>query len=194
MVNPYRILLIIEYGHQPKYDLKLPIILLRDEARTSSLKEGEEPPALPTERPQTIRRSSTYSDKPIESSQEEFMDFVDHLLGSLGKAPMSASETLPSRLTVPRTPSPSPTKDRFRPLTSREAIDAVIRRGGIGGLTKAKVGVFEIGKNGVTVATLTLPRTTFKLGETIDGVLDLENGIIKCYQVRSTTDNLTGAG
>jgi hypothetical protein len=171
-------LLTIEHGRQPKYDLKSPVILLRDEAKTSSLKEGREPSHVPA--PGTVRRSSTYSDKPIESSQEEFMSFLDNLLGSLGQAPMSASDPF-FHLDVPRMPSPTPTNDRFKTVSCREAIDLVQKGLGLG--TKAKVGVFEIGKNGITVATLTLPKTTFKLGDTIDGVLDLEDGIIKCYQV-----------
>ena len=179
------ILLIVEYGRQPKYDLKFPIILLRDEGKTTSLKKGEEIPALPTEKPRNIRRSSTYSDKPIESSQEEFMTFVDKLLDSLGKTPLSATERFP-RLEIPRTPSPTPTptKERHRTLSCRDAIDVILQRGhwSVPG-TKSNVGVFEIGKNGGTVAILTLPRTTFKLGEIIDGVIDLQDGPTKCYQV-----------
>jgi hypothetical protein len=184
--SPNESLLILDHGRQPKYDLKFPIILLRDEAKTASLKENEEVvPSLPTEKPRTIRRSSTYSDKPIESSQEEFMAFVDQLLGSLGKNPLSATESMP-RLEIPGTPSPTPTKERHRTLSCRDAIDVVLQRGhGSAVGTKTKVGVFEIGKNGVTVATLTLPRTTFKLGEIVDGVIDLEDGLIKCYQVQA---------
>ena len=111
------------------------------------------------------------------------MSFVDQLLGSLGKAPMSATDPF-SRLT-PRTPSPTPTKERtFRSLSCREVIDVVVQSGlGNAQGMKAKAGIFEIGKNGIKLATLTLPRTAFKLGETIDGVLDLEDGDIKCYQV-----------
>src|SRR5271154_1915767 len=183
--SPNESLLILDHGRQPKFDLKFPIILLRDEAKTASLKENEEVvPSLPTEKPRTIRRSSTYSDKPIESSEEEFMAFVDQLLGSLGKNPLSATESMP-RLEIPGTPSPTPTKERYRTLSCRDAIDVVLQRGhGSAAGTKTKVGVFEIGKNGVTVATLTLPRTTFKLGEIVDGVIDLEDGLIKCYQVQ----------
>jgi RAB6A-GEF complex partner protein 2 len=181
--------LIVEYGRQPKYDLKSPIILLRDEAKTSSIKEGDAPPLPSTTKPKQIRRSSTYSDKPIESSQEEFMDFVDRLLASLGKVPLSATDTS-FRLDVPRTPSPNPTaRERtFRRLSCREAIDSIVQRGLRA--MPAKLGVFEIGKNGVTVATLTLSRTKFKLGETIEGVIDLEDGRIKCYQVSFTLKSL----
>jgi RAB6A-GEF complex partner protein 2 len=171
-------ILIIEYGSQPKYDLKSPIILLRDEAKTAVLKDAE----ILSEGPRsgTVRRSSTYSDKPIESSQDEFMSFLQELLGSLGKAVPSTSDTY--RLDVPRTPSPTPTKERFRTLSCREVIDVILQRGmGVG--SRTKVGVFEIGKDGVTVAKLTLPRTTFKLGETIEGVVNLENEGINCYHV-----------
>jgi hypothetical protein len=176
--------LTVEYGRQPAYNLKSPIILLRDQAKTSSVQEGEHPVAITPRKPRTVRRSSTYSDKPIESSREEFMDFVDHLLGSLGKAPLSATESFLNP-NIPRSPSPTPTRERYRRLSCREAIDVAIHNGidrGTGS-SKAKLGVFEIGKGGVTVATLTLPRTTFKLGDTIEGVLDLEDGAIKCYQV-----------
>jgi RAB6A-GEF complex partner protein 2 len=169
----------VEYGHQPRYNLKSPVILLRDQARTSSVTDTREPsPEKSTvPRPRTGRRSSTYSDKPIESSQEEFMKFVDKLLSSLGRVPMSATESS-LHLDVPRTPSPTPTRERTSKLTCREAIDVLLKK-------RSKVGVFEIGKNGVTVAKLTLPRTTYKLGETVEGVLDFSGGPIKCYQVVS---------
>lgn len=169
--------------------MKSPIILLRDEAKISFLKEGEASPLLPTTKPNQVRRSSTYSDKPIESSQEEFMDFVGHLLGSLGKVPLSATDTS-FRLDVPRTPSPNlTTKERtFRRLSCRDVIDVIVQRGLRA--MPGKVGVFEIGKNGITVATLILPRTMFKLGETIEGVINLEDGRIKCYQVSLTLNGL----
>src|SRR5271170_4560503 len=55
--SPNESLLILDHGRQPKYDLKFPIILLRDEAKTASLKEAEEVvPSLPTEKPRTISR------------------------------------------------------------------------------------------------------------------------------------------
>ena len=110
------------------------------------------------------------------------MDFVDHLLSSLGRAPMSASD--PYFLNIPRTPSPNPSRDSFKQLSCRNAIDIVIQKGFLSGTgSKAKAGVFEIGKNGVTLATLTLPRTIFKIGEMIDGVIDFVDGVINCYQV-----------
>jgi hypothetical protein len=159
------------------------MILLRDEAKTHSLADGEVPPNVSSTKPRfVIRRSSTYSDKPIESSQEEFMVFVDELLGSLGHTPLSATESS-SNLTV--LPNPTPTREYAFKLTCREAVDIIIQRG-IGTLpgSKAKIGVFEIGKNGIPVAKLTLPRTTFKLGETIEGIVNLEGGEkVQCYQV-----------
>jgi len=115
------------------------------------------------------------------------MAFVDELLGSLGNTPLSATEQT-SHLTVPPNSAPTPTRERAsKPLTCREAVDFILQRG-IGTLrrTKAKIGVFEIGKHGIPVAKLTLPRTTFKLGETIEGVIDLQGGdSVHCYQVRS---------
>jgi hypothetical protein len=102
----------------------------------------------------------------------------------LGKPPLSATEPFLSP-NGQRSPSPTPTKERFRRLSCREAIDIAIQHGTgrTTGMSKARLGVFEIGKGGATVATLMLPRTTFKLGDTIEGVIDLENGDIKCYQV-----------
>ena len=179
---------IIEHGRQPKYDLKSPVILLRDEAKTHSLAEGEVPPTVLSTKPRpAVRRSSTYSDKPIESSQEEFMAFVDDLLGSLGNVPLSATEPSSSNLTVPPNPSPTPTREQpFKPLTCREAVVSIVRKGARAlSNGKAKIGVFEIGKNGIPVAKLTLPRTIFKLGDTIEGIIDLvAGGNLQCYQVR----------
>jgi len=117
------------------------------------------------------------------------MDFVDRLLASLGKAPISASEPFLS-LATPRTPSPTPTKERFRPLSCRESVDFAIQKElRTGALGKRKAGIFEIGKNGLTLATLTLSRMTFKLGETIEGIIDIENGPIKCFQIRAALES-----
>jgi len=169
-----------EYGRQPKYNLKSPIILLRDQARTSTVKGSADTSpekSPPVQRPKSARRSSTYSDKPIESSREDFMDFVDKLLSSLGKMPISATDST-SNLNIPRTPSPTPTRETISKCTCREAIDVALKKG-------SKMGVFEIGKNGITVAKLTLPRAVYKLGETVEGILDFADGPIKCYQVTS---------
>jgi RAB6A-GEF complex partner protein 2 len=165
----------VEYGHQGIYNLKSPIIILRDQAKTSTL--TRDTTDIPRQR--SVRRSSTYSDKPIESSEEEFLQFVDKLLSSLGRPPPAADSHL--QISTPRSPCLTPTKERFRRLSCREAIDVALLRGTTG---KAKIGVFEIGKNGVNVVKLTLPRTTYKLGETVEGVLDFVNGPIRCYQVR----------
>jgi RAB6A-GEF complex partner protein 2 len=186
--SPYETILIVEKGRQPKYDLKSPVILLQDEAKTHSLADGEVPPSVLSTKPRpTIRRSSTYSDKPIESSQEEFMAFVDELLGSLGNVPLSATEPPASHLSVPPNPVPTPTREHpFKTSSCREALVSIVRKGAgaFSGGTKAKIGVYEIGKNGISVAKLTLPRTIFKLGETIEGIIDLEEGEnVQCYQV-----------
>jgi len=116
------------------------------------------------------------------------MDFVDRLLTSLGKAPISASEPYLS-LNTPRTPSPTPTKERFRPLSCRESIDFAIQKELRTGSIGKRKGIFEIGKNGVTLATLTLSRMAFKLGETIEGVIDIEEGPIKCFQIRAALES-----
>jgi len=115
------------------------------------------------------------------------MAFVDELLGSLGNTPLSATGQSP-HLTVLPNATPTPTREQaFKPMTCREAVDIILRRG-IGTLpgTKAKIGVFEIGKHGIPVAKLTLPRTTFKLGEIVEGIIDLGGGgNVHCYQVHS---------
>lgn len=111
------------------------------------------------------------------------MEFVDKLLNSLGKSSMSASDPF-ARLSVPRSPSPTPTRDRMRRLSCREAIDFAIQRGvGQHAGTKGKIGIFEIGKDGVTVAKLTLPRTTYKLGEVVEGIVEFDDSPMMCYQV-----------
>lgn len=174
-------LLTTELGHQPLYDLKKPIVLLQDEATTSALKLEEpltnsmHPHHLPTS-----RKLSTYSDKPIETSEEEFMDFVNGLLGSLHEDSTNLTGELPVHLTVPRSPSPS-ARTMTRPLTCRETVDFVVRRGGPG--SKSHNGIVEIAKSGSTIATLALERTAFKLGETIEGVIELDYKSVNCYQV-----------
>lgn len=117
------------------------------------------------------------------------MAFVDELLGSLGNVPLSATEPSALYLSVPPNPSLTPTREQpFKTPSCREALISIVRKGAgaLSGGTKAKIGVYEIGNNGIPVAKLTLPRTIFKLGETIEGIIDLEEGeYVQCYQVHS---------
>lgn len=55
--------------------------------------------------------------------------------------------------------------------------------------SRGKVNRFEVMRNGVFIATILLGRPSFRLGETIPVVVDLQNSDIRCYSLTAILEN-----
>lgn len=152
-----------------------PIVLLRDEAITACVDDQTSTPPSSVPMPKKAVKQ--------ESSLEDFLSYVDSLL-----APRDGSLT-PSSLGA-LSPSIPPLSKRFsladgQPMSAKDAVELAILRGPSGSPSDSHCSIFEIARNGRRVATLTLARPAYKLGETITAVIDFSGAKIPCYHVSS---------
>jgi len=170
---PFRVFPHVDaYGAFRTHDLLHPVILLRDEAKVVCVDENSAQTPPPQQAAKTMGSQ--------ESSLSDFMGYVDTLMGP--KAGMHLAS--PSSL---RKPLPTPMRGSMADeMSSRENIEMAMLRGGGGGgfiSPDARCAVFEIARNGYRVATLTLARPAYKLGDTITVVIDFAGAMIPCYHV-----------
>jgi hypothetical protein len=135
-------------GEILKHDLMSPHVYLRDLARTSTLGDGEVPAEV------------------VESSLPSLLSYVDTLF----KQRSSNSGLLSP--TTPLTPHTRRSSSWVaEPSTSREAIDLAVMRSNQPKQSKLSTR-FTIARSGRPVAIITLPRASYRLGETIHLVVD----------------------
>jgi RAB6A-GEF complex partner protein 2 len=145
-----------------------PYIILRDQARTSSLDAGTTLNGSSTKKPSMGKKD--------DSALDDFLEYVDKLLdrprqnSSMGL--LSPTDTIPGRLSVAE-----------EPQTMKEAIDLAILRSNLTGAANQSANRFEIARSGRRVAVIMLPRPSYRLGETISAVIDFTNADIPCYSI-----------
>lgn len=144
-----------------------PYIILRDQARTTTLD------------PATGGRSSNHARKGTVSKPDTFSDFleyVDNLLerprqnSSMGL--LSPTGTMPGRSPISEEPS-----------TMKESIDTAILRSNLTGAANQSANRFEIARSGRRVAVIMLARPAYRLGETMSAVIDFTDSHIPCYSI-----------
>ncbi|KAF2116953.1 Rgp1-domain-containing protein [Lophiotrema nucula] len=152
------------------HDLMSPYIIMRDQARTSSV--GSQTTVA---NGSSSRKASTAS-KVDEAEFADFLDYVDHLLdrprqnSSMGL--LSPTDTIPGRLSVAE-----------EPQNMKDAIDLAILRSNLTGVANQSANRFEIARSGRRVAVINLARPAYRLGETISAVIDFTNADIPCYSL-----------
>ena len=147
-----------------------PYIILRDQARTSSVDPGATGSSN-----SPIKKASTGPQ--LDSSEfNEFIDYVDNLLdrsrqnSSMGL--LSPTDTIPGRSLVAE-----------EPRNMKEAIDLAILHSNLTGAANQSANRFEIARSGRRVAVIMLARPAYRLGETMSAVIDFTNADIPCYSV-----------
>ncbi|KAF2432092.1 Rgp1-domain-containing protein [Tothia fuscella] len=163
-------------GETLGHDLMSPYILLRDMAKTTSLSSPNERPKKPPD-----------SDK----AAADFMQYVNVLLEqSQSQQSGLLSPTSPMSPVVPFTRRHSSVAEEPRSMS--EAIDlAILRSNHINNTTKGadakNTGLnnkFDIARSGRHVASLLLPRSLYKLGETINLIVSFKETDIPTYAVQ----------
>ncbi|KAF1997682.1 Rgp1-domain-containing protein, partial [Amniculicola lignicola CBS 123094] len=153
------------------HDLMSPYIILRDQARTTSVG-----PDSPTPNGSVTKKLSPAANAD-DPELTDFFDYVDNLLdrprqnSSIGL--LSPTDTIPGRLSLASE----------EPSSMKEAIDLAILRSNVTGAANQSANRFEIARSGRRVAVIMLPRPAFRLGETITTVVDFTNADIPCYSL-----------
>ena len=152
-----------------------PYIILRDQARTSSV-DANEANGSPQRKPATTTTQDT-------ADFSDFLEYVDNLLerprqnSSMGL--LSPTETIPGRTSsIPDDPP-----------TMKEAIDLAILRSNLTGATNQSANRFEIARSGRRVAVIMLARPAYRLGETMSAVIDFTNADIPCYSLHISLES-----
>ncbi|KAI9718228.1 MAG: hypothetical protein M1812_004218 [Candelaria pacifica] len=158
------------------HDLMSPYIILKDQARTSSVDVQLAMDGSNDRNNEMLHRSQ-------DSAAKDFLAYVDELLdkprqnSSLGL--LSPTATVSSRRKSGIFEEPS---------TAKEAIDLAILRSNMSTSTNRNANRFEIARNGRRVAVVMLTRPAYRLGETISAVVDFKDADIPCYSMHATLE------
>ncbi|KAF2130983.1 Rgp1-domain-containing protein [Dothidotthia symphoricarpi CBS 119687] len=149
------------------HDLMSPYIILRDQARTTTVDAATTP---------TMGKKGSITVKVDSTAFDDFRDYVDNLLdrprqnSSMGL--LSPTETVPGRSSFAEAPH-----------TMKEAIDTAILRSNLTGAANQSANRFEIARSGRRVAVIMLARPAYRLGETMSAVIDFTDSHIPCYSI-----------
>jgi RAB6A-GEF complex partner protein 2 len=157
-----------------------PIIRLRDTATTTCLDEETSSTSS------TSSKQLTQPQAPRKANEPTMNDFL-HYVGSL-MVPRTNTPLTGQSLGVPFVQAlPTPIRPSMsEEITSKDAIEATILRSGYS--QGGRGGLFEIARNGRRVASVTLSRPAYKLGETITAVINFNNAEIPCYHIHSSLE------
>ncbi|TKY84508.1 hypothetical protein EX895_006409 [Sporisorium graminicola] len=152
-------------GFRPFFDLMNPVILTKEEASVTLLGQGEKPLVNPSPRAnaQFERfRTRAASKRAPQIGRKDLLDYTKQLLFS-----QASSDGSPVALVPEIAVSVSSAFTETSSSTCRAAIEALAR-------TSSKV-TYDISKDGKVAAVLTLVRSRYRLGETITGVININN-------------------
>lgn len=149
------------------HDLMSPYIVLRDLAKTALISSPNSRPKKP----------------PDPKASKEFMEYINLLLDDQNQSQSGLLSPL----------SPAAGRGSMRrhssvaeePRSMKEAIDlAILRSNQRSTEGKSMSNKFDIARSGLLVATLHLPRPSYRLGETIHLVIDCREATIPTYAVQ----------
>ncbi|POS83236.1 hypothetical protein EPUL_006027 [Erysiphe pulchra] len=166
---PFRVLGSVDNsGKTLCHDLKSPYVILQDQACIKSLNENHRSHTELEKRPRLS-----------ESKLNMFISYTDKLLSKsqnqTGSYNLSPSDTFGSH-------SSSFVEE---PTTVKEVIDMAILRSNNATDSQKSPNRFEIARSGKKVAVIMLIRPAFRLGETINVVIDFTDAKIPCYAIHA---------
>ncbi|SPO32487.1 uncharacterized protein UTRI_04231 [Ustilago trichophora] len=155
-------------GFRPFFDLMNPVILTKEEASVTIVgEEGDDKAATDagmsapssSSRDQRRLRAKVSSKRTPQIQRKDLQDYTKQLLISKASGDESKSPVLPE-FGISTAPSQSSS-------TCKAAVEALAR-------SSSKVS-YDISKDGKVAAVLTLVRSRYRLGETITGVININN-------------------
>lgn len=168
------------------HNLMSPYIILRDQARTSSIENPSplSPSATSTGRPVPERRPSQYA-----AGLAEFHSYVNYLLDNPRKKSSFGLLSPTAELDSRRPSYVNPNASSGRPSSTRELIDSAIRRSGMLYGSEQSATNFTIARASRLVAKVVLSRPALKLGDVVLCVVDFAFAQTPCYGVEMTLES-----
>ncbi|KAF9148050.1 hypothetical protein BG015_010241 [Linnemannia schmuckeri] len=157
---------ISELGTRPVYDMMSPVIWHKDTAISHLVGQGRQ-----TEKPVTNPKLA----------RKQFEDYVEELLQSI-KPASEESSSLNTRELTRRESDAYKDEDTIHAQTCLEKVALLSR--------SSSSASYDICKNNVPVAKLSLIKTRFKLGETVHGVISFASREIPTYQISVTLETV----
>ncbi|OAQ23475.1 Rgp1-domain-containing protein [Linnemannia elongata AG-77] len=157
---------ISELGTRPVYDMMSPVIWHKDTAISHLVGQGRQ-----TEKPAINPKLA----------RKQFEDYVEELLQSI-KPASDESSTLNTRELTRRESDAYKDEDTIHAQTCLEKVALLSR--------SSSSASYDICKNNVPVAKLSLIKTRFKLGETVHGVISFSSREIPTYQISVTLETV----
>ncbi|GJJ73751.1 RAB6A-GEF complex partner protein 2 [Entomortierella parvispora] len=157
---------ISELGTRPVYDLMSPVILHKDTAISGVVGQ--------------TRTSEKTIDNP-KLARRQFEDYVDELLRNIRPTEEEISPTHTRELTR-RESDAYKDEEEVHSQTCLEKVALLSR--------SASSASYDICKNNIPVAKLSLIKTRFKLGETVHGVISFTSREIPTYQISVTLETV----
>ncbi|KAG0377787.1 hypothetical protein BGX24_005463 [Mortierella sp. AD032] len=157
---------ISELGTRPVYDMMSPVIWTKDAATSHLVGQGrhvEKPATNPT------------------LARKQFEDYVEELLQSIQPSSEESSPSNTRELTR-RESDAYKDEDTIHAQTCLEKVALLSR--------STSSASYDICKNNVPVAKLSLIKTRFKLGETVHGVISFASREIPTYQISVTLETV----
>ena len=152
-------------GFRPFFDLMNPVILTKEEASVTTVSQGDKllAKASSTSGAQHQRSRARSASKTVPKIQrKDLQDYTRHLLDSLSSS--DGSSPVPA---LPEVAAPTSSATSQAHSTCKAAVEALAR-------SSSKV-TYDISKDGKIAAVLTLVRSRYRLGETITGVININN-------------------
>jgi hypothetical protein len=169
---PFRVLGGVDpRGRTPSYDLMSPYVILRDSARSFSLDE--------TNIPAMIKDKGNEE----EGSLPDFLIYVHNLLDKQRKSSSASLLSPTAAMSSRRTSYFEP------PGNMQDSVDRAILFSMAPSNESTASNQFSIARNGHKVASLTLSRSAFRLGETISAVVDFQHGDVPVHAIRATLES-----
>ncbi|KAF9139814.1 hypothetical protein BGX30_007455 [Mortierella sp. GBA39] len=157
---------ISELGTRPVYDMMSPVIWHKDTAISHLVGQGRQ-----TEKPAINSKLA----------RKQFEDYVEELLQSI-KPASDESGQLNTRELTRRESDAYKDEDTIHAQTCLEKVALLSR--------SSSSASYDICKNNVPVAKLSLIKTRFKLGETVHGVISFSSREIPTYQISVTLETV----
>ncbi|KAL1884335.1 hypothetical protein VTK73DRAFT_29 [Phialemonium thermophilum] len=177
---PFRVLgSVNSHGEILGHDLMTPYMILQDQAQIREISHAHH------KQTSAKRKDSGAPTTTVNS----FLSYVDQLLARPQEGSRRALLSPSATPSLERPSSPSAFDDVVTtPPTAKEAIDMAILRSNLTEKGQQASNRFEIARNGRRLGVVMLTRPAYRLGETVNLVMDFSGAELPCYAVHAALE------